>query len=549
MQRGARTRVRAIQPTERTAPPQPQPQPPAASSFAPGRRAWFAGILTGCLTSLTVLLVAEPLGLGLVDDAYISMRYAVHWAEGTGLCFNVGERVEGYTNTLFVVLLMIAARCGAEPTTVASLLPALSLGGLACLLVVFTERRLFPGRLRLAAAAALVIALNPAMVCWATSGMETCLYALLLTAAILSLATMKPNRGPIVSAVLFMLAAMTRPEAAALAPLAAVVLFLRRRHIGDALHFGAVFGIGFGAYFATRAIYFGRLLPNTFYAKLDYGNALLARRGLEYTADFLTAAWPTALLCVCAVPLLRSAPRWVAVVAAFAVAQLAIVTYEGGDHFAMFRFLIPIIPLLGLMGLYSAVELPRRLGLSPPAANIAILLGIAAVGASGFLAGRRAKADEPGPVTHHRRFLEEVDYARQWKAIGSRLRRHAAPDATVATVAIGAVGYFSDLGIVDPHGLIDPVVARGRRQLGTGTAGHEKFDVDHVLSKRPSYILLVNYLTLEPIPAAAVASELWGDFNRRIHADPRLAMQYRYEHVKIADRWLNIHVRRDVPPW
>ncbi|GAH95705.1 unnamed protein product, partial [marine sediment metagenome] len=32
------------------------------------------------------------------DDAYISYRYAQNLAEGNGLVYNLGERVEGYSN-------------------------------------------------------------------------------------------------------------------------------------------------------------------------------------------------------------------------------------------------------------------------------------------------------------------------------------------------------------------------------------------------------------------------------------------------------------------
>ena len=36
-------------------------------------------------------LLARPLRLGPVDDAFISLRYAHHWAQGQGLVFNPGE--------------------------------------------------------------------------------------------------------------------------------------------------------------------------------------------------------------------------------------------------------------------------------------------------------------------------------------------------------------------------------------------------------------------------------------------------------------------------
>lgn len=39
-----------------------------------------------------------------VDDAYISYRFAQNLVAGHGLVFNPGERVEGYTNPLTVLL-------------------------------------------------------------------------------------------------------------------------------------------------------------------------------------------------------------------------------------------------------------------------------------------------------------------------------------------------------------------------------------------------------------------------------------------------------------
>jgi hypothetical protein len=48
------------------------------------------------------------------DDAYISFRYARNWTDGLGLVFNPGERVEGYTNFLWTVLLGSLHRMGAD---------------------------------------------------------------------------------------------------------------------------------------------------------------------------------------------------------------------------------------------------------------------------------------------------------------------------------------------------------------------------------------------------------------------------------------------------
>jgi len=49
------------------------------------------------------------------DDAYISFRYARNLIEGNGLVFNPGERVEGYTNFLWTVLMAGGLGLGVHP--------------------------------------------------------------------------------------------------------------------------------------------------------------------------------------------------------------------------------------------------------------------------------------------------------------------------------------------------------------------------------------------------------------------------------------------------
>ena len=40
-----------------------------------------------------------------VDDAYIGFRFLDNWLDGQGMVFNPEERVEGYTNFLWLVIL------------------------------------------------------------------------------------------------------------------------------------------------------------------------------------------------------------------------------------------------------------------------------------------------------------------------------------------------------------------------------------------------------------------------------------------------------------
>ena len=66
------------------------------------RRDGPIAVLLGSGIAGLLVALGKP---SVFDDAYISFRYARHLADGHGLVWNVGERVEGYTNFLWTLLL------------------------------------------------------------------------------------------------------------------------------------------------------------------------------------------------------------------------------------------------------------------------------------------------------------------------------------------------------------------------------------------------------------------------------------------------------------
>ena len=91
---------------------------PESKSTAPrpgASPAWISGEL------LVVLGLAALLGYwqwqyrGYVkDDAFISLRYARNIADGLGVVFNPGDRLEGYTNFLWILLTVPAYWLGID---------------------------------------------------------------------------------------------------------------------------------------------------------------------------------------------------------------------------------------------------------------------------------------------------------------------------------------------------------------------------------------------------------------------------------------------------
>ena len=60
-------------------------------------------LLGSSLPWLVVLAWLASVAWFLCDDAFISFRYVRNLVEGHGLVFNIGERVEGYSNFLWVL--------------------------------------------------------------------------------------------------------------------------------------------------------------------------------------------------------------------------------------------------------------------------------------------------------------------------------------------------------------------------------------------------------------------------------------------------------------
>src|SRR5206468_5817414 len=103
----------------------------------------LAGTLVAILAAALLAQLWASLG-STQDDAFISYRYARNLAEGNGLVYNSGERVEGYTNFLWTVLLAALTAAGADPVRIAPVLGAAALAALTLVLALDTRRRSAP---------------------------------------------------------------------------------------------------------------------------------------------------------------------------------------------------------------------------------------------------------------------------------------------------------------------------------------------------------------------------------------------------------------------
>jgi hypothetical protein len=412
---------------------------------------------------------------GVYDDAFIYLRYVRNLEAGCGLRFNCGDApVEGFTGPLYLALLWLGGRITHQLIDLTQIVCTASLAialALAVWTAVATGRgqapRWLPAVLAVSVAAAL--ALDHFVLLNAITGMETSLGAAAVTA--IALAALTERRWLLIGAVGGAL--LVRPECLVFAAALPILPALRKPR-----YLAAVVGIAVAICVARYAV-FGALAPNTYYAKAG-GTWRHCELGLAYIGDAI-ADFPLAFASPLAL-LLPAGPRRraCAFVLAASAAWIAFFLRTGGDLFEYSRLMFPLVPALYALALAGIAELARRL------ARRDIAAAIAAAGCALAAGGRAAVVHSLAPQHASPRVVE-------WAAIGSYLRSHF-PGATVATVPIGAIGYYSRLPLIDLVGLTEPDIARAGRsvppeQLTRQWIGHERHCTECVLARAPTLIV------------------------------------------------------------
>ncbi|MDW8352755.1 MAG: hypothetical protein RML99_12670, partial [Anaerolineae bacterium] len=221
--------------------------------------AWLACF---ALFSLQIALFREF----TIDDAFITFRYVKQWVAGNGLVFNIGERVEGYSNFLWVVLLAPFHALGVDLVLASKALGVL-LGVVTLLLTAALVGNGWRG-----VGASILLAVSAPFGVWAVAGLETMLFACLFAASALAFAREEEAGRGWLSGPLFALLALSRFEGLMFGLLASIVRGVRLWREGkpvqphDWLRL-ALWLAPIAVHMAWRLSYYGYPMPNTVYAK------------------------------------------------------------------------------------------------------------------------------------------------------------------------------------------------------------------------------------------------------------------------------------------
>ncbi len=499
-------------------------EPKAALSTSrgeiPDARFQLPFVLLVFLTHAFVLMRAQ--GFRVIDDAYITFRYIDNLLNGHGLVFNIGERVEGYSNFLWLVLLIPFRAFGIDPVHAAQGLGMTC--GLGVLIVTYHLALRLMGSPRLGFFAVLLLALDGSFVRWAVDGLETQLFTLLLLTAfwleMVPGSRLRPTGRSFLEGLSLGLASLTRPEG--LLFIVGIVAYrvvggtywaLRQSPPGPVgrtpeqrlpLAGSSSFWLGLlallsgaalitGPHFLWRHAYYGEWLPNTAYVKVIPGFVSFVR-GMRYAVLFgyqHLAIWAALLVAHVLGRRARAAharhaahPLRLPALASGAMVLYIIVI--GGDWMNQGRFFVPIAPFLALLVVERAA---RALGEVIPGQGYRctgvtwLLLAFAAVG--GFY-GSSWRTEWPR--------LEQARLEHEGRqAVIAWLKAHAPADALLLTEEIGEIPFYTGLRTLDVYGLIDPWIARHGIYEPDAPAGHQKADLNHSLSFKPEFMVMAGF--------------------------------------------------------
>ena len=487
-------------------------------------------IVTLSFLSVVVFFILHSILLAVpAEDSFITFRYAKNLAGGNGLVWNVGEiPVEGFTNFLWVLICALGTIARFDIILFAQTLGVVA--GILTLIYVYNISRKIEFSKSIALFSCLFLAVSGPFATWASSGMETNVFTLFIVGSVfhtISFWKSGNNKALNLSFFYCFLASLTRPEGFGIF---LVLLFLQiffyvrkkktDRKLKPIIIAALVYLVPFTIYFIWRYTYFGYLFPLTFYAKTG-GTFHQWFRGIKYLiyfiVHFLLPFLPLLFFLFWKKKEKFTFKRFsnsgllknpisiksygLFLCGVLCSAYIFYIIMVGGDYMAMYRFFVPVLPFIYILlaaGFSSILKSNQSLRIN----SLAVILTIIALFGTILQSTSLEKVlfKKPG-ITHgqYQGVSTERWHSNRLTLIGKFFNEYKkSSDESLATDAIGAIAFYSNLKVYDFHGLVDPVIAKMEfKDLGKGFPGHEKIDLLYTLSLQPTYFIFSRELTIE----------------------------------------------------
>ncbi len=429
-----------------------------------------------------------------VDDAYISYRYGKNLMEGKGLVYNQGEYVEGYTNFLWTIITAPFTTIKNVDVSIFSSSIGLILSMINILLITLISKQ-FNGNLTkyikyLILIPPLFLALDDSIAFWAIGGMEFPMYTMFILGIIYNYFKLNEGKKHLYFLIMFlMLCTLTRPEGNMIFVITLTHMLLFRKNING---FRSIFIslivsylIFFAVYYGFKFLFYGQMIPNTFYAKGVTDLKMNFLLGTKYLALCIGTRLYIFIF-ILFIPFKKAfKDQKLSYLIAFSIIYIAYLIAVGGDWMIANRFFVPILPMLYILSAIGFINVIIKLKeyfndeqkalkyANILASVLAILLFVLTLS-----------------LLEYKQLIirdSNAKYEMQWSMFGKWLKMNVDPKTVIAVGPAGKIPYYSELYTIDMWGLNNDYIAKtNSKRL---QAGHKKFDIDYVLSLNPEFII------------------------------------------------------------
>ena len=449
------------------------------------------------LLVIIAIFVVHAISLNFTqDDAFISYRYVGNFINGHGLVFNPGERVEGYTNFLWIILLSIFAKFGLDIIVVSKIL-GIGSGCVTLFLLYKISALFFQKKKRLtgptkegasspqdwffALFPSLLLASNSAFAYWSISGLETVFFLMAILLSVYFYLLIFNSINQRLMMLFGALSTLIRPEGVLIFVILMLhKLFFKKDKLKDCLLSLAGFIALLLPFLIFKIIYYGDILPNSFYAKTGFSLEYI-KSGLGYFWLFLRhyALW--GILYLLPILFYKSLDKEQKLFLLFIYIYTFYVIMIGGDVLMVHRFFLPVLPFLYLF--YAL--LIRKLFLMFKKRSFGILLSVLLIFSLATVTFQLPRKWISGVRKREKALVEKMKF---W---GESLNGFYGSNFTIAASTIGALSYHLDAKVIDMLGLTDKYISRHPETIpGMVSSWKERnFNTQYLLSLDPDFIL------------------------------------------------------------
>lgn len=411
----------------------------------------------------------------LFDDAMISMRYAKNLANGYGLVWNPGgERVEGYTNPLWVFFMALFHLL---PLSESKISLPIQLSGIGFLLInLFCVKKisdfLSNGDRLVSLTAVFLTAFYYPLIYWSLRGMEVSVLVCIVNFSIwLALRSVQTGRPSCVLYLVLGIATLARPDMIVTAVsilMYVLVVDPRNRARNGVLGLTVLFSFVL-LQTVFRLGYYGEFLPNTYFLKMTgYPFLLRISRGLIVAPKLLCTMIPLVLLAPFVYVFLRRNSKALLLFWIFST-QMLYSIYVGGDAWESWgrsnRYVVIAMPALFILLGCTLADMRRLFSDSERGNAIQLSKKGFTLGAIALVLGAQLSFNaipSTGELREwlllDRPYMADADQGSVETAL--MLKRITTPDATIAVAASGVLPYFSDRTAIDLLGKNDKIIAQ-----------------------------------------------------------------------------------------